>query len=101
MNPSENHMPFDQQNVVGPSADSVLFHRSVAFSIGHLRNGVREWIIFPPDGPIDGARRGQVGAKGGAGSFRLAVNAAHAAIDAWLTGAPPERGAPGVVSHRP
>jgi hypothetical protein len=98
MHPSENRMPCDQQNVVGPSADSVLFHRSIAFSVGHPRNGVREWIIFPPDGPINGGSRSQVGAKGGVGSFRLAVQAAHAAIDAWLED---ERAEHGVVSHRP
>ena len=68
------------------SAEQVLIYRNVSYTIGKEIGGERYWAIYPGDGPSFGARGGYVGAAGGLGSFRGAVKAAEAAINAWLDG---------------
>jgi hypothetical protein len=66
------------------SAEHVLFYRSVSYSIGREIGGSRYWAVYPGDGPVYGVRGGFAGATKNLGSFRSAVRAAEAAIDAWL-----------------
>ena len=66
------------------SAEQVLIYRNVSYTVGKEIGGARYWAIYPGDGPTFGGRGGYAGASGGLGSFRSAVKAAEAAIDAWL-----------------
>ncbi len=61
----------------------VLFHRGISFTVGHERDGLREWTVFPSEGPI-GALRGKVSRRSSLGSYRVAVLTAQAEIDRLL-----------------
>ena len=79
----------------------ILFHRNTSFTVGPERNGFREWIIFPADGPIDGGDSGVSGTTGNRGSFRNAVHDAEAAIDHWLGRNPSSEPLGGHIASRP
>jgi hypothetical protein len=69
---------------ISPSSSTVLFHRSVAFTISPECDGYREWEVFAPDGLIDAGNSGVVRARGGLGSFQIATQAAQKEIDEML-----------------
>jgi hypothetical protein len=69
--------------------DQILHYRDVRYVIGHEQSSSRQWVIYPADGPADGARRGSATGDGYRGSFKVAVFAAQLAIDQWLDGDAP------------
>jgi hypothetical protein len=77
-------MPSDAFDGIRPSSSTVLFHRSVAFTVGHERDGFREWEVFAPDGAVDEGNSAVVRACGGLGSFQVATLAAQEEIDRLL-----------------
>lgn len=64
--------------------EQILFYRDVRYVIRHEQSAVREWVIYPADGPPEGARSGRASADGLRGSFKSAVFAAQRAIDEWV-----------------
>lgn len=64
--------------------EQVLLHRDVRYVVGSAHGDARNWVIFPKDGPADGAASGVARLQGTRGSFKAAVMEARAAIDAWL-----------------
>ena len=73
----------DCQNLI---MEQVLHYRGIRYVISHEQSGRREWVIYPPDGPDDGAERGMAAAESLRGSFKAAVHAAQRTIDALLDG---------------
>ena len=63
-----------------------LVYRGVRYVVRSEIDGSREWVIYPDDGPTDGAAHGTARGEEGVlarGSFKEAALAAQAAIDAW------------------
>jgi hypothetical protein len=79
-----NIMSLDTFDNIGPSSSTVLFHRSVAFTISPECDGYREWEVFAPDGPIDAGNSGVVRGRAALGSFQVATQAAQKEIDGIL-----------------
>ncbi len=77
-------LPFDICDDRKPSSESILFHHSVAFTIGPDRGGFREWEVFAPDGLIDSGNSGVARAGFDQDSFQVAVHAAQMEIDRVL-----------------
>jgi hypothetical protein len=77
-------MSLDTFDNIGPSSSTVLFHRSVAFTISPECDGYREWEVFAPDGPIDAGNSGVVRGRAALGSFQVATQAAQKEIDGML-----------------
>ena len=65
-----------------------LFYRDCRYVVGPESDRGRDWAIFPDNGPQSGATTGRARSEGLRGSFKVAVQAAQAAIDGWLAQAP-------------
>ncbi|MCQ8241621.1 hypothetical protein [Rhizosaccharibacter radicis] len=66
--------------------EQTLTYRECRFVVGLEVDRGRNWAIFPPDGPPNGAAHGVARSEGLRGSFKVAVASAHDAIDRWLAG---------------
>jgi hypothetical protein len=61
-----------------------LNYKGIRYIIGVDKGQGRSWVIYPDDGPAEGAALGQARITGPRGSFKEAVIAAREAIDEWL-----------------